>query len=414
MNMIIGMFTSRMLGPDGIGHFQVFSSTQTIIVTILSMGLGQASIYYINSKGYSTEIVVTMLIKFFIPMSIFSSVCTILLIFLNQQYFGVITTTSLCLFSIGTSALLFITSLKAILLAGLNIKNNQIVQYSASIVIFSIVILFYFLHKKLNVASLLIIYSIGNLLSATILYGYFHKYISWNIIFKFKIFKPLCKLGITMSASNLSQVFFMNSPIYAFTWFYLKGFEQVGLYSRALSIMTIATFTIQAIGPLLYAKLSSVSDKEKIWQTQISSTAFFLFNTLLFCVIQILAKPLIYILYGNDFLGAVPYLRILSLSLFCNGVLVVSLNLLSSKGEARSVLKSIIIGTVVLWISVCASMYFNNPLSIAYCVVLSNVVTAFFLVSQTTKIMDISIIDFLPVKFSQIEELAKILKSGIK
>lgn len=414
INMVIGIFTSRILGPDGIGHFQVFSSTQSIIATLFSLGLGQASIYFINNKGYQINFVVTTLIKYFIPASLFTFVVVSLIIYFKQDYFGETERVALILFSAGTCALLFTTSLRAILVADLNIRKLQLVQYSSQTLILSIIVLIYFGKISFSVDKLLIIYAIANIFSATLLVYYFKSFINWKLKFQKTLFKELVKLGSVMSGSNLVQVLFINSPVYALTWLWINGFEEVGYYSRALTITSIATFTIQAIGPLLYAKLSKGTKEQIVRQTKITATAFFIFNFLMFTIIEVFAGIMVRLLYGEAFIPAASYLRIISFSMFFNGMMSVALNTLSSVGKASKVLKSLLLGIIALWISIIIVSLAKESLLIAYCVVFSNIVTALALAYETTKIMPLTIWDYIPTKKSQITNVFSVLKSGLK
>lgn len=414
INMIIGVFTSRLLGPAGIGHFQVFSTTQSIIATLFSLGLGQSSIYFINSKGYKKSEVVSTLVKFFIPLSIIVSIGFSSLIYSQQNYFGKSNIIAIILFSLGTSALLFTTSLRAILMADLRIAKIQAVQYISQILILISVILVYFFHLSISVDWLLALYAIAQISSALLLISFFSKYFRWTVGFDMGLFKKLAKLGVVMSANNIVQILFLNTPIYALTWLWSDGFTEVGYYSRAIAITTIATFTIQAIGPLLYAKLSKVPEEEKLYQTKISAIAFFVFNLIMLIGIQIFADMLVRLLYGVQFLPSVIYLRVISFSLFFNGMMVVALNVLSSKGLASRVLRALITGTVLLWISIFATAFMQNPIMIAYSVVISSAVTALILVYETTKVLQLSIWDYIPTKISQIKDVISIIKSGLK
>lgn len=403
-----------MLGPNGTGHFQVFTSTQSIIATIFSLGLGQASIYYINNKGYSIQYIVSLLIKFYIPLACITTVGVALLVSLCSSYFGNLTSICLILYSIGTSALLFTTSLRAILLADLNVIKTQTVQYVSQIFILVIVMMLFIGKFSLSVNTLLIIYSLGNIISAIWLVGYFKKSIDWKRKFDHILFKPLCKLGVIMSTSNIASIIYLSSPVYALTWFYSNGFTSAGLYSRALSIMTIATFTVQSVGPLLYSKMSSSSLKEKIHQGKISAHSFFIFNVAIMLIIILLAPFLVRLLYGAAFVQAADYLRLLAIALPFNGIISVGTNLLSSEGLANKVVSSLSIGVFAFWISQFALIIFSAPILVCVCVILANVVTGIFMSVQTKKYFGFSIIDYFPFNVSDYMKVFNLLYRGIK
>lgn len=414
LHMVIGILTARMLGPEGIGHFQVFSSTQSLIATLLSLGLGQASIYYINNKKIDKSIVVTNLIKFYIPSSILCTIGVATLVLYFTDYFGEISISCLLLFSIGTSASLFTSSLRAILLADLSIIKTQLVQYSTNIFILLTVIILFLLDIGINVQTLLGIYAIGNIIAGILLYSYFVKHIKWSIHFNLSLFKKIAGLGIVMSASNIATIIFSNSPVYALTWFVDEGFLHTGLYSRALSVTTIATFTIQAIGPLLYAKMSSSTMESKIMHAKIAATAFFIFNTLLFISVQICAPFIIKLLYGYEFIGAATYLKLLSISFFFNGAISVCTNILSSEGKAKSVVLSLTYGVISFWIFLLTLLITTSPLIIVVSAVIANSISCIIMMIYTKQSFGISISSFFPTRVSTINNVTKFLLKNLR
>ena len=414
INMFIGIITARMLGPDGTGHFQVFASTQSIVATVFSLGLGQASIYYINNKGCAIKNVVNTLIKFYIPLTGIITISIAFLVYFFSDYFGRLSSTCLILYSVGTSALLFTTSLKAILLADLNVVKIQVVQYVSHIFILAVVLYLFIEHLNLSVNTLLIIYSIGTIVSALWLLCYFRNDIDWRIKFDKYLFKPLCKLGVMMSTSNIASIVYLSSPVYALTWFYVQGFNDAGLYSRSLSIMTIATFTVQSIGPLLYSKMSSSTLEAKLYQARISAHSFFIFNVVLMVGILLLAPYLIYILYGSQFAGSTEYLRLLAYTLPFNGVISVGTNLLSSEGMASKVVISLTIGVLVFWITQLIVAMFNIPILVCVSVILANIATGGCMITYSKKYFSMSLLDYFPIRFSEYFNVVKLLYQGIK
>lgn len=413
LGMVIAILSARILGPNGVGHYQVFISTQSLITTVLSLGLGQASIYFINSKKANPKEVLSSIVKFYLPISLLVTIGTGLLIEFNASYFGETTLICLILFSASTTTLLFTNSLKPILLTNLKIGKMQVVSYVSQCVIVISILFAYIKCIELSIDEFLIISSIAHILSGGLLFWFLKEYIDFHIKFKSNLMRAICKMGIVMSSSNIAQLIFLYSPIYAFTWFYTNGFSEVGLYSRAISITTIATFTTQAIGPLLYSKMSKSSDSEKIQQTKVTATSFFIFNFIMFVIIEVFANQFIALLFGDEFMNAIPYLRIVAFSLFFNGIITVSLNVLSSKGCAWRVCGSILLGLTSLWIAMSLSSFFENPYLIAYCVVVANAITALCLSINASKVMNICPIDFIPTRSSQIKDVINILKRSI-
>lgn len=413
INLITGMIVARLLGVEDTGYFQIFNSTQTLIVAIFSLGLGQASTFYVNSKKVSLKRVLSTILKFEFFISLVVFFVTLCIISLNLDYFGEIPITSIILYSLGCSSLLFVTSLRPLLLANMKVVRNLLVQYISSFgVLVSIIVLFYLEHK-INIDNLLNIYGVMNILSATLLLIYFIPYFNIKESFNKNLFCSIAKLGFFMSTNNIAFIFISSAPVYAMTLLLDDGVIEVGYFSRAISICTIATFVNKSIGPLLFAKLTSSSMLEKQKQMKLSASFFFLFNLFMIIVLEILAEHLIRLFYGNEFYDAVPMLRILLFTLIFDGHNSLTINLISSVGKPIKILYNFIIGLVVIifLLPLCEKLF--GVLGIPLAVLITTCITSLLLIRETIKLIDLSFSDFFSIKRDIIKECIIIFRNGL-
>ena len=133
VNLLVSIAIARILGPEETGHFQIFVSTQTILVTFFSLGLGQASIYFHNAKKIPIDDIIstTLKVEALVSLAIIGSICG--LVYFNTDYFGVISAGALIWYSLGSSALLFTTAMRPLLLAHMQVGKNGMVQIVASL-----------------------------------------------------------------------------------------------------------------------------------------------------------------------------------------------------------------------------------------------------------------------------------------
>lgn len=122
---------------------------------------------------------------------------------------------------------------------------------------------------------MLIIYGVASIASAALLFKYFSRDFHLKRKINFPLFKSIAKLGTLMSGNIMAQTLVSNAPLYALSWMLVSGFQDVGYFSRCISICMIATFINNAIGPLLYAKLTGCSEEEKRQQTKLAASFFF-------------------------------------------------------------------------------------------------------------------------------------------
>jgi O-antigen/teichoic acid export membrane protein len=103
----------------------------------------------------------------------------------------------------------------------------------------------------------------------------------------------------------------------------LLGMEALGIYNIA---KTLAFKPYQIINPIitkvafpLFAKVQH--DVQKLQETYLKVIKILTtINGPIYAIIIILAKPLVYIFFGENWLAAVPFLQILSVSAFCNSI----------------------------------------------------------------------------------------------
>ena len=62
-NLGVGILLGRWLSPDGLGQYALLASTATLLGILGSMGLGGASIYFINRIGMKQNVATTIVVR---------------------------------------------------------------------------------------------------------------------------------------------------------------------------------------------------------------------------------------------------------------------------------------------------------------------------------------------------------------
>ena len=407
--MILGIIQARLLGPSELGRFQLFITTQTVLIGICALGLGQAGIYFRNTNKIGLERIVTTIFKaeFFLMIGI--AVVMFLIILLSVSYFGSVSLDIIIWFSIGTAALLLVSAVRPLFIADMRVAESQIVQYVIAVCTFLFTILIYRYRNSLSVEEILIIVSISNILGMLTLIYSFRKEFKYHLKFEFPLFKDITKFGLKMSFNNIAYLFLQYAPIYMLTWFSLKGFYDVGLFSRAVSVCAIAAFVNSTIGPLLYSKLSSIKNDQKVEYGRLISSSFLIINILVTLLIIIFARILILLLFGEDYVGAVPILRILALTLVFNGIGEIINNLFASIGKPEFMLYNFLITLAVL----IPLLYFFiaqwGLIGCAIAVLLATIIKAFLLINSLKKFVDLGYKDYFYLKIENLRKLRQII-----
>ena len=221
--------------------------------------------------------------------------------------------------------------------------------------------------NSIEVGTLLIIYGVASIASAALLFKYFSRDFHLKRKINFPLFKSIAKLGTLMSGNIMAQTLVSNAPLYALSWMRVSGFQDVGFFSRCVSVCMIATFINNAIGPLLYAKLAGCSDEEKRRRTKLAASFFLIFN----CLIASVGRP-VKILYN----------------LIINFVIV----------------------AVLLFILIKAF----GSIGAVWAVVITTAVTSLLLIRESVKLLNMRYSDFFCINRRQFGECLRVIKDGIK
>ncbi len=127
-SLLTGIILSRVMGPEGIGQLEVFKSFQSIIVTLFALGIGNASIYFINNVRIRTDelLATTLSASGVAAILLFLTVLTIVYAFPN--YFGPIAFLSMVAYAAGTSFSLLILTTKTVLTAEMVAKKMVTIE----------------------------------------------------------------------------------------------------------------------------------------------------------------------------------------------------------------------------------------------------------------------------------------------
>lgn len=395
LNMVLSIVEARAMGPIGVGNYQIFVSTQTVITTLFAFGLGSAGIYYINSgKSTSSEFVTTVLKAEVILCSIVF-VCLFAIIALCPNYFGNIPLRTLIIYCIGSSATLLSTAITPVLLARFQIIKYQSVSLVTTILSIVAIGIVYLKCGVLQVSNLIDITGICKIIGALCLLWFIKTDFIYKLKFKIEVLWGYLKYGIQFAMANVAYICILNIPIYAISWLVLDGYLGVGLYTRAVAICTIAMFVNKQIGPLFFSKLSGSTDVGKVEQAKLMATFFLIFNAVMVIAINLFAKDIVFILYGEAFLPAVPLVHYLSLSVIFTGLNELVNNILSSIGKPRYIFFNLLISILVLVPVIYIFIKYFGLVGAPLSVTVVNCLTTVLLINTLRKHLPISYGDLL-------------------
>lgn len=401
INVVIGIISARVLGPEELGRFNIFLTTQTLFITIFALGIGQSCIYFINSLRIDKRALLSKSVSAMIPISLVASILFFILLISFSDYFGDLKKSYLLLFSLGTYALLINSIFTPVLLVDMQVFKSQVVKYSSRIITLVAISLILLLKIDLNVGVLISLAGLTNVISLFILFSYFRDSISFRNMIDGKLFKKVLVWGVKFSGSNIASVILTNIPVYFLSWFSISDkFANVGYYTRASTLLVVGTVISSSIGPLLFSKWSKINGIELKNNIKKTSMLLFLINLLISLALIIFSSFIIPLLYGKDFVIAIPVLRVLALTLVFNGLKEICYSILSSQGVPIRILNNLFISIILLGIVLVILIPKYGLIGCSWGTLIVSAVSAFLLMLDTTKVSLIKMADFfvLPTK----------------
>lgn len=398
INLFISIIEARVLGPEEIGRFQVYMTTQTYVATICALGIGQSCIYFINALNENEREVLATSIKASMLLSLVAGIGFLTVILLCRNYFGYDSLYGVILFCLGTSFTILNNIFTPVLLAKMEVVKNQLVKYSTRLLTLMILLFVVLQDGNLSVGFLIGLTGITSIVSTCMLYYYFHNRFSFVDGVNFSLLGRITTYGLRLSGNNIASITLTSIPIYFLTWFSLDdGMLNVGYYGRANTLLVVGTVISSAIGPLLYSKWSGVSGNQLKEQVRRVSMPYFITNVIIVFGLVVTAPFLINLLYGPEFNSSILTLQILSVSLIANGIKEICYGILSSQGYPTRIFKNLLWGILISGIG---NYFMISRYALIGCACVTSIVsfvTAFMLMVDTTKVSQIKLSDYFIV-----------------
>lgn len=331
ITMTIGVILSRSLAPDGMGQYQLCLMFMVLIVAATNLGVGQASIFFMNSCNESREKMLATTFIFGMISGCFSAI--LLFVFLQiKTYFGELSSGTIILLSCSTGILSCHTSIVPIFIAELQIKNHvlvQIVRHLTTLILLMPVLLF--LNMSVNIA--LVIQGISFFVSFLWLYYVLRKHIgNWKIA-SFSLIKKMIGFGLKLSVGNIINLLNIQIGLFLIRYYFSQDFTYVGYYGRASSVAGLFLLLSIGITPIFYSRWSSLDLKERLRHLGMATRLMNIMGVFVAIFLLLFAKHIILFLYGVEYLSAVLPLRIMVAGVFLRFIVAPLLQFFPSSGH---------------------------------------------------------------------------------
>jgi len=315
------IYLARLLGPEAYGLVGMITVLSGFAGIFVDFGFATSVVYYQvkSEKQLSSVFWFNLMMGIVIYIIFFIAAPYISYFYKEPQLINL--TRVICL-GIIVSAM---SSLQGALLSKeINFKKKVIIQWFSTIISYSIG--FYLAFRGFGVWSIVYMSLANNLVNTIVLWITS----PWkpSFIFSFSDLKPLVKYSTHVGANSIFTYLTRNLDNFIIAKF--VGGKALGLYSNAYRLMMLPVVNIAGIfSNVLFSGFSKLgNDKPKMAAIYLKTISLISFITFPLMVgIFSVAEDLILVIYGEEWRGAIPLIKILSLLgaaqsiLFLNGTI---------------------------------------------------------------------------------------------
>jgi len=349
LGLITGVITARILGPEGRGLYAVAITVATMGIQFGNLGLHASNTYYVAKDRSQLPVLVGNSLFISIIFGVFAALAWITFRAWPSlaPISGRLLVLTLAWIPVGLAYMLLQNILLGIEEFRAYNKIELVMQF-LSIVAISTLIVF----RAVSVESIFLTAFLTLFASAGWAFFHINKYYVGLPLFSASLFKNNLHFGVKAYMASFFAFLVLRSDLLIVK--YIRGSEEAGLYSIAVSLADMVYLLPTVIATILFPKLSSMSDKNAKWillKKTIWVSAPFL--SIVGLCATLLASFIISFLFGKAYTSAAPAFVWLMPGILFLGIQVIAVQLLNSEGFPKII--------VAIW---AVSFLFNIGLNL--------------------------------------------------
>lgn len=299
---LAGIVLARSLGPSGRGTYALLTLASATLILAINLGLGQASVYYIGNKSYSSSLVASNLLALSLIIGIPTAVVSAVVVVHWGMY----------LFP-DTSPMLIFPVILSIPFALSRLYSGQLFTAQQDFRRYNLLVS---TEQIFRFALLLIVWMIGlgtigaiwAFVATSILFALIGwKWVSQKIAGLRLVFdKAMTKKFVSYGIRSYSTILlaYLNLRFDMFLVGFFAGASSVGLYAVAVSISELVRQISNMLVLVLFSRIPSLSADDASRLTNLVARCTMTVVVMATIVILLLGNTLISILFGNEFQSA--------------------------------------------------------------------------------------------------------------
>ena len=355
IGIIISIIVARYLGPENQGIYSYIMIFSTLMVSIISIGIGPATTYFVAKNEYDIKEILGNNIIYSIIISNIAIIIGIILIkYYSKILFNNIPQKYLYLSLLIIPIQILNIYITSIILGKQKIKTYNYIQVIQSVFLLLFITIAILFKEKTEGIIIATIFA-----SALTVILSFIKTIEITKGVKFTLnnqyYKNSIKYGIQAHLSNILAMLNYRIDIFIINWFLTP--VSIGFYTIAVTIVERLWMISQAASTVLFPKVAAENNKEKLkkFTPKVVKNVTFI-TTIAAILIALFSYWLIIILYSKTYISSVAVLRALLVGIVALSADRIMANDISGRGYPmintyRGIITVIInIALNILWI----------------------------------------------------------------
>ena len=345
ISIISSVVVTRILGPSNRGALEVLFLIPYLLVSFGNLGIGNANLHFVGKKKYSIQkiaansLVLSLMLGAVLLLIAYGS----FLIYRGSFFKDIAPYYMHFAFSL-IPFLLFQKFIQYTLLGEEEIGyRNIIVAFPAVINFIAVIILVLVL--RLSLLGALSASLASNVFAAALCYILVSKKTEIKLRFDYELFIRSVKFGIVPFLALVIMNLNFRADVFLIKY-YLDN-TAVGLYSLGVSVVEKITLLPEAIGLVLFSRISNISEGEANNLTPLVCRWSLLFSVVAGIILFALADFLIPFVYGREFQLSVKPLMILIPGIISLTIFLILHGDLTGRGKAKLTLY-VFFGALVL------------------------------------------------------------------
>jgi len=307
IGFVSGVLLARWLGPAGRGAFTALLVYPTIMISLLSMGTRQATVYYLGKKKYSESEVVGVTLLLLIFSSIIGVITSVAIISYTQNSDYSLILILLTSFTIPAN--LTINYFTGILIGKQRINKFNKFMYLVPIINL-VLIIFLVFFIKLYIVGAVLATLISNIVLALYALLSINREYSLKICYRPELIKRMVSLGFTYALSLF--ILNLNYRVDVIILEHLSNVTEIGQYTIGVGFAELLWQLPTAFGLVIFSYSANAKNSNKFSQ-DIAKMIRIVFPVVLTGSIFLYfsSEYIIPFLYGNEYTPSVKMLKIL-------------------------------------------------------------------------------------------------------